>query len=311
MSKPVLTVLIPVFNESRNIEAVAEAVFRVWQGIQDYAPEIIFVDDGSRDATWLEISKAVSARPEAIRGIRFTRNFGKEAAIEAGLREATGEAIVMIDGDLQHPPELIPEFIATWKAGYEVVRAANENPPHKGAFKKLTSSLFYRFLNFVSDTPIEPGSSDFCLISRTVADKLNSLSEREKFHRILTKWTGYKTAVIPYTARDRHAGATVYTTRKLFALARIAVISSSTIPMTAIFVAGVALSAIGILLVLGLLIYKFFVDFEYIGGSIILGAFIILDNGLLLLALGVMSLYQMAMYRTIQNRPTYLVSERI
>lgn len=305
-----LSVVIPVLNEERNITLMREALQKVWALIPAYKPEIIFVDDGSRDDTWANIT-ALSAADPTVHGVRFARNFGKEAAIEAGLKKATGVAVIIMDGDLQHPPALIPELVKKWEAGNDIVRAVHPTPPHRSWGKRLTSALFYWFFNKISDTPLIPGTSDFSLISRRVADEFVRLPEKQKFHRFLTGWVGFPSVSLFYEAKERLQGSSAYGFRNLLTLAKNAIISSSTLPMTIIFVLGCLLVLLGVLLTAGLLAYKYFVDFEYIGGGAVLAAFVIFNNGLLLVAFGVMSLYQVATYREVQNRPSYVVRDSI
>ncbi|OGG92940.1 hypothetical protein A2609_01755 [Candidatus Kaiserbacteria bacterium RIFOXYD1_FULL_47_14] len=305
-----LSVVIPVYNEAHNIVPMREALQNVWKLIPEYTLEIVFVDDGSTDETWTHIM-ALAAEDKIVHGVRFARNFGKEAAIEAGLQKAMGEAIIIIDGDLQHPPELIPELVEKWEDGNDIVRAIHPNPPHRGLIKRTTSGLFYWFFNKISDIPLIPGSSDFCLISKRVADEFIHLPERQKFHRVLTGWIGFPSVSLSYEAKERSQGSSSYTFRSLFSLAKNAIISSSTLPMTVIFIFGCALALFGALLTTGLLAYKYFVDFEYIGGAAVLAAFVIFNNGLLFIAFGIMSLYQVATYREVQNRPSYVVRDTV
>ena len=305
-----ISVVIPVFNEAHNIIPMREALQNAWSSIPRYNPEIIFVDDGSGDDTWMRIS-ALSATDPAVCGIRFARNFGKEAAIEAGLKKTTGAAVIIMDGDLQHPPGLIPELIKKWESGNDIVRTTHPNPPHRSIMKRATSGIFYWLFNKISDVPLIPGASDFSLVSRRVADEFTHLPEKQKFHRVLAGWVGFPVATLAYEASERASGASSYTIRGLFSLAKNAIISSSTLPMTIIFVLGCLLALFGAILTLGLLAYKYFIDFEYIGGAAVLAAFVIFNNGLLLIAFGVMSLYQVATYREVQNRPSYVVRDTV
>jgi len=308
--QPIISIVIPVYNEAHNIAPMREALRSVLSSIHAYHTEIIFIDDGSTDETWANIS-VLSVADTTIHGVRFARNFGKEAAIEAGLQKATGAAVIIMDGDLQHPPELIPELVKKWEAGNDIVRAVHPVPPHRGLLKRASSGLFYWFFNKISDTPLIPGTSDFCLVSKRVADEFNHLSEKQKFHRVLTGWVGFPSTSLSYEAKGRSRGSSAYTFRSLFSLAKNAIISSSTLPMTIIFVLGCLLTLFGVVLTAGLLAYKYFVDFEYIGGAAVLAAFVIFNNGLLLIAFGVMSLYQVATYREVQNRPSYIVRDTV
>jgi len=305
-----LSIVVPVLNEERNIFPLYEAVIAVWQELPEYAREIIFVDDGSTDGTWNGIS-SLKRKDASVKGIRFARNFGKESAIEAGLRAASGDAVITIDGDLQHPPELIPKMVHAWKAGNDIVRGHHTTIARHGLGKRATSFLFYRLFNLISDTPIVRGSSDFCLFSRRVVDAFDALPEKQKFHRLLSEWVGFPSASISYEARERGSGRSAYTLTKLFPLARRAIVSSATKPMSAILIIGCILSVLGVVLTFGLLYYKYFVDYEYIGGAVVLAAFVVFNNGLLFIAFGVMSLYQIAIYREVQNRPSYIVRETV
>jgi polyisoprenyl-phosphate glycosyltransferase len=214
-----------------------------------------------------------------------------------------------MDGDLQHPPELIPELIKKWEAGNDIVRAVHPTPPHRNLLRRATSGIFYWFFNKISDIPMMPGTSDFCLISKRVAEEFTNLPEKQKFHRMLTGWVGFPSTSVSYKANERSKGSSAYTFSSLFSLARNAIISSSTMPMTIIFILGCALAIFGMLVTFGLLAYKYFVDYEFIGAASVLAAFLVLNNGLLLIALGVVSLYVVATYREIQNRPSYIVRD--
>ena len=307
-TKSLISVLIPVFNERQNVPLMHEALVGIWKNLPEYAREIIFIDDGSTDETWQKIT-AVSEKDNTVKGIRFTRNFGKEAAIEAGLKKASGEAVIVMDGDLQHPTELIPEMIKAWKSENDIVHAKRTATDKESFLKKKCSSLFYRLLNIVSDTSLQSGSSDFYLLSRKAIDKVNSLTEREKFHRVLIHWIGYRSTSIPYKARERINGTSSYTLNRLFLLARKAIISSSTLPMTIIFFFGCLLVVLGVVLTGGLLFYKYFIDWEYIGAAAVLASFIILNNGILMIVFGIMSFYQVAVYHEVQNRPSYIIED--
>lgn len=303
-----LSIVIPVYNEAHNILPMRQALRDVWEKLSGYVPEIIFVDDGSVDLTWETIVR-LAEEDKTVEGVRLARNFGKEAAIEAGLKKAKGEAVIIMDGDLQHPPELIPALVEKWKEGKDIVRAVHPRAPHTNPLKRVRSALFYSFFNSISDTKITPGSSDFCLLSKRVVQELSILSEKQKFHRALSEWVGFPSTSIEYVAHGRASGGSTYTTKKLLTLARNAIVSSSSFPMTLIFLVGCLLSLLGALLVGGLLAYKYFVDFEYIGGAVVLAAFVVFNNGLLLIAFGIMSLYQVATYREVQNRPNFIVQD--
>lgn len=305
-----LSVVIPVFNEGHNIAPMYGALKTLRSRLPGYTHEVLFVDDGSTDNTWEAVVVLAQSDP-AVKGIRFSRNFGKEAALEAGLKEVKGDAVIVLDGDLQHPPECILDMVGAWKAGSDIVYARHAATYHAGITRRLTSFLFYRLFNFISNTPLQPGASDFCLLSRRVVDEIARLSEKQKFHRVLIPWVGFPSTSVSYETPRRKSGASAYTLRKLFSLARHAIVSSSTFPMTVIFLLGCLLTAFGGAVTIGLLWYKYFVNYEFIGAASVLGAFVIFNNGLLLIALGVVSLYVVAAYREVQNRPSYIVRDTL
>src|SRR5262245_61280196 len=195
-SRPCLSVVLPVYNEERNVAAMAARLAEV---AKPFGPlEILFVDDCSTDRTLSEI-KRLAERDPRIRFVAFTRNFGHQVALRAGLRYARGEAVVLMDCDFEHPPELIPGMIAEWRRGAKIVVTERVSPPQVSFFKSLTSRLFYRLLDAIGDVRIDPGSADFLLLDRVAVDAINGFETRELFLRGLVRWLGYPTAKLTFT----------------------------------------------------------------------------------------------------------------
>lgn len=308
MNKPLITIIIPIHNEERNIPLVHGAILEVIKEEPKYAFEIIFIDDGSTDNSE-RILATLSKREIDVKNIIFSRNFGHQSAIEAGLVYSKGNGVIMMDGDLQHPPRLIPELLRKWEEGYKIVNTKRIEEPNQSFIKKFTSKAFYYLLNKVTDTHIEPGSADFRLLDRRVVDELNKIPEKNKFYRGLVNWVGYSSTNINYTAAKRLHGSSSFTYSKMFSLARVGITSFSLLPMKVIVVIGMILLSLGSLLFLGMMYYKYFVNFEMFSGSAVLAVFIIVNNGILILLMGINSIYQMSMFRELQGRPNYIIRE--
>lgn len=300
-----ISIIIPTYNEGKNVELLLTRLLAVGNTLPQYQFEIIFIDDGSIDDTWERIKGA------GARGIRFSRNFGHQAALEAGLRAATGDAVVMLDGDLQHPPEIIPTLIERWQEGYEVVNTKRAEVAHTGYVKKLLSRGFYRFLNAISEIRIEPGSADFRLVDRHVVNELNKLTEKNKFYRGLVNWLGFRSTVVLYEPNERMHGSSSYSFRKMISLARVGLTSFSMTPIRFIAFIGACIFVCGGLLTAFMFLHRLITATDYFGGAAILAGFIIMNNGFLIFIFGLMSTYQVTMYKELQNRPAYIVREEL
>jgi len=307
-----ISIIIPSYNEEKNIPVIYRAICDEWEkSLADkYDFELIFVDDGSQDNSVKEIEKLVQ-KDERVRGIIFSRNFGHQAALEAGLKKSKGSAAVVMDGDMQHPPENIPELVQHWESGYSIVNTKRCDSKDISRFKKTTSKMFYKILNSIADINIDSGSADFRLVDRRVVDELNTLTEKDKFYRGLVDWIGFKTSVVEYNAQKRMHGQSSYNFGKMLSLAKTGIISFSMLPMKLILLVGSILFVVGSLLLLFMLYYRFFIDIHQFTGTAILATFIIANNGLILLAMGVMSIYQINMHKELQNRPNYIIDKII
>jgi dolichol-phosphate mannosyltransferase len=228
-------VVIPAYNEERNVSVVFDAIRSYLPGPE--VREIIFVDDGSNDATAEQI-RILRARDSSVRLIRFGRNFGQQSALLAGLEAARGAAVITLDCDLQHPPELLPQMIQAWRDGAKVVQMVRTQSVDTGFFKKLTSRIFYRFVNMLSETPVVSGAADYQLLDRMVVDTVLQFKDRYPFIRGLVGWLGFPATKIEYVAPKRHTGTTRYTLRKMLRLSLQAVMGLSSKPLRFSFYLG-------------------------------------------------------------------------
>jgi glycosyltransferase involved in cell wall biosynthesis len=212
-----ISIVIPAYNEERNLEPLYAKLREVLSGAGEDDFEVIFVDDGSTDRTWDAIA-ALSGADVRARGVRLSRNFGHQSALMAGLAAARGRAVVMMDADLQHPPSLVPQLVRKWREGFHIVHAVRRDPPNLSWFKRMTSRLYYRLFTFMSGVEIEPGSADFRLLDRQVVDEVLRFEEEGLFLRGLVHWVGYSTASVPFECGERHAGKSKYGLKKMLTL---------------------------------------------------------------------------------------------
>ncbi|MEK7472788.1 MAG: glycosyltransferase [Patescibacteria group bacterium] len=312
MTKKILiSIVSPAFNESRNISRIVAEVDRIMSKLKKFNYEYIFVDDGSNDNTWQEIVK-VSDKNKHIKGIRFTRNFGQQIAITAGIDIAKGEALIYCDSDLQHPPSLFPKLINEWTKGSMIVHTKRLDTEGISFFKNLMSKFFYLFANALSDTKVEDGMADFKLLDKKVYLKLRSMKEKNRFLRGMVSWLGYKSSTVNYQARKRMAGKAWYNFSRNLEFAKIGLLSLSTKPLKYILNFGLLLifiSTISIVSVMAVIIYEW--NIRYFSPTIILVIFNTLLIGFVIACLGIVAIYISYLYKEIIKRPTYLISEKI
>jgi dolichol-phosphate mannosyltransferase len=301
-----LSVIIPAYNEGENINIAADTIsgLLVGGGIEH---EIIFSDDGSADNTW-EIIAAKSKTCKNVRGIRFSRNFGKEAAIFAGLEVAKGDCAVVIDCDLQHPPELIPQMYGLWKEGYEVVEARKANRGRESLLYKSFAKSFYRLMKSSSGLNLD-GASDYKLLDRKVIDALNGMKERLTFFRALSAWVGFRTVQVEFRVQPRLHGKTKWSFKKLFKFAISSVTGFTNFPMHMMSVFG----TLFLMLSVGLAVYTLvqFFTTEPPGGITTVILLLLIIGSLLMLGLGVIGYYLSKIYEEIKFRPRYIINEEI
>lgn len=301
-----LSVIIPAYNEQENISNTSQVI----SGILDEAAiefEIVFVDDGSKDNTWTEIC-SVSKVDHRVRGVRFSRNFGKEGAIFAGLRAVTGECAVLIDCDLQHPPELIPKMYRMWESGAEVVEAVKASRGREGLLYKLFAKSFYKIMKSSSGINLD-GASDFKLLDRKAVDALNEMPERLTFFRALSSWVGFNTEKIEFDVKPRAAGKTKWNFRKLFRFALNSITSFTDIPLHLITGVGVVFGIFAVILGIQTLINYFCGNAQEGFSTVIL--LILIVGACVLIGIGVIGFYMSKIYEEIKQRPRYIVAERV
>ncbi|MBN9427508.1 MAG: glycosyltransferase family 2 protein [Burkholderiales bacterium] len=307
---PLLSIVAPFYNEEAAVETFCRRVRAAADAVHDLQMEveIICVNDGSRDATWPMLLAA--ARADArFRVIDLSRNFGKEAALTAGLQEARGDAVVPIDADLQDPPELIPELVARWREGFEVVLARRTARDGDGYWKRLGSRLFYRLHNRLADTPLPDDVGDFRLLDRKVVDALLLLPERRRFLKGMFAWLGFSTTSVDYVRGARSSGASKFTLRGLVDFGLDGMLSFSTAPLRFWIYCGVAIAGLAFLYASFIVVRTLVqgVDVPGYASLIVISLFL---GGIQLLGIGVIGEYVGRIYGEVKQRPLYLVRER-
>lgn len=306
-NKLLLSVVLPSYNEEQNIPLMyAELIKYIDKKRFDY--ELIFINDGSKDSTWAQIC-TLSKKDSGVTGIDFSRNFGHHAALEAGLVAAKGDVVIMMDVDLQHPASLIPKLIEKWDEGYDIVNTVRLATENTGLFKNITSTMFYRVLNGMSDLQLRDGESDFRLIGRKALDSLNALPETPKFYRGLINWIGYNVAKVEFKAQSRQHGKSSYTLKRMIELARLGLTSFSMKPLKSIISFGLVLVAGAFSALIVMLIVKFWVSSGYFSNNAILVMFLILITGILTTFQGIIAVYLVDIFNAAKNRPPYIIKE--
>src|SRR5690242_3289919 len=248
MAAPVgkLSIVCPAFEEEEVLPHFHAELCAVLDPLAaEYDIEILYIDDGSRDGT-LDFLRHLAATDPRIRYLSFSRNFGQQAALTAGMEHARGDAVITLDSDLQHPPNLIPALLEQWRKGYDVVLTFRADDPRLSYFKRLSSRAFNRVMRWVSDTPVSSAASDYRLLSRQAVDSLLRLHEKHRFLRGMVNWLGFRTTTVAFSPASRGAGATKYTLRRMLALAVDAMLSFSKLPLRLSFVLGTLLIALGL-----------------------------------------------------------------
>lgn len=304
-----LSVIIPVFNESESIIECHSRVCSVLESLNE-ASEIIYVNDGSTDDSWEQLFELSSpAKHVTITTINLSRNFGKEAAMSAGLVEAKGDAVILLDADLQDPPELIPEMLSEWRKGYDVVDMKRKSRDGESWFKIFTASLFYKVINNLSDLPIPENVGDFRLLDRKVVDQINQLPEKTRFMKGLFAWPGFRRTTLEFNRDPRIAGETKWNYTKLIHLAFEGITSFSTKPLRVATMAGLFTSACAIAMMLFVL-FKTVLFGEMVAGYPTLITVILLLGGVQLLSIGLMGEYVGRLFIEAKGRPLYLIMDK-
>jgi glycosyltransferase involved in cell wall biosynthesis len=312
MSAPVLSIISPVKDEEQAIASFVERVRRVIEQLPDAAAtdfEILFVDDGSSDGTLAEIRRANQADPR-VRAISLSRNFGKEAALTAGLDHARGAAVVPLDADLQDPPEVLRDMLAKWRDGFDIVYGVRNNRESDSLPKRLTADLYYRAHNWLSEDKIPEHAGDFRLLDRKVVDVIKAMPERNRFMKGLFAWAGFRQASVTYTRAAREVGNTKFNYWKLWTFALDGITSASTVPLRVWSYLGgvVALLALGYAVFLTVRTMLWGVQ---VPGYASLMVAVLFLGGLQLLSLGVLGEYVGRILVEAKGRPLYVVRDHI
>ncbi|MGL5117285.1 MAG: glycosyltransferase family 2 protein [Beijerinckiaceae bacterium] len=306
--QPELSVVIPVLNEEQNIPLIAQRINAALAGCIA-SHEIIFVDDGSRDGTLAAI-RALAEKDTRIRAVSFSRNFGKEVALAAGLDHARGAAAVMIDADLQHPPETIPVFVARWREGYDMVYGQRVDRTTDGRTYGHFARRFYTVFERFGEIPLPEGAGDFRLVSRRVIEALKRMPERARFSKGLYAWVGFRQIGVPYQVAERVHGETKWNYRKLFRFAFDGLTSFSTAPLRMATYAGVAASALAFLYALVTILRTLVFGADVPGFPSIMVA-VMFFAGVQLIFLGVIGEYIGRIFAEVKGRPLYIVADEV
>ncbi|NTE00922.1 glycosyltransferase family 2 protein [Agrobacterium tumefaciens] len=301
--KKLVSIVIPAYNEADNIFVISEGIKNVFSTI-NYNYEIILVDDGSADHT-LEKIKEYSSTAENIFFLEFSRNFGHQLAVKAGMDHAFGDCVISMDCDMQHPPELIPEMLKRWEAGFEVVYTIRAEDKNLSKGKRSSSNLFYKILNWLSDIDLEPGAADFRLLDQKVVNVFRNFQENEPFLRGLVKWLGFKQYAIKYHPAARFSGTSKYTIKKMMRLALHGVTSFSIKPLYSAVYLGFILSLASVLYI-PYVVYAFVNHVEVSGWASMIMT-IVFFGGLQLIILGIIGIYVGKMFMQTKNRPNYII----
>lgn len=302
-----ISIVVPVYNEQDNVAVLYGRLLSVLENLADDV-EIIFVDDGSKDDSLPLISSLAQADPR-VRFISFSRNFGHEAASTAGLRCASGEVTVLIDADLQDPPELIPELLAQWRQGFDVVYAVRKHRENESWVKRSTSLIFYRIINSLSNPRLPVDTGDFRLIDRKALDALKQCREISRFVRGLSTWVGFRQVGVPYDRESRHGGKTKYNYIKLTLLAMDAISSFSLAPLRLSLIVGMLGFLVGAILSIRLLLIKLIWDVP-IPGYTFQTLSILFFGSLNFVLLGIVAVYLGKVFVEVQGRPLYIIRDQ-
>ena len=298
-----LSIILPSYNEEKMILTATERVGAILKeaGI-DY--ELLFVDDGSKDQTWAMIRQAAE-QDEHVVGLHFSRNFGKEAAMFAGLEKARGDCCAVMDCDLQHPPEKLVEMYRLWEQGYEVIEGVKEDRGQESAFHRFAANSFYGLISKATGMDMS-SSSDFKLLDRKVVDALNAMPERNVFFRALSYWVGYKQASVSYCVQERTAGESKWSTKSLVKYALTNITSFSSAPLHIVTVLGIVMLTVSVVLGIIALVQK--ISGMALGGFTTVILLLLFASSIIMISLGIIGYYIARIYDEIKGRPRYIIS---
>jgi dolichol-phosphate mannosyltransferase len=303
-----LSIVCPAYEEEEVLPRFHAELCAVLAGLEsEYEIEIVYVDDGSRDGTLAYLRSLAVADPR-VRFLSLSRNFGHQAALTAGLEHATGDLIVSLDSDLQHPPELIPKLLERWKEGYDIVLTLREDDPRLSYFKRLSSAGFYKAMRYLSDTEVRMSASDFRLMTRKAVEALLQLHETHRFLRGMVNWLGFPTATVPFQPATRGGGVSKYTLRRMANFAIDALLSFSKVPLRLSLFGGACFVILGTIFGVVAGMQMLFTNAGALNGATVLAAVFVV-GGCTLCSLGIVGEYVGRIYDQVKGRPLYVLKE--
>ncbi|HEY9078221.1 MAG TPA: glycosyltransferase family 2 protein [Anaerolineaceae bacterium] len=304
--QPIFSIIAPIFDEFENLPELYRRVCQVMDATGE-PWELVLVDDGSKDGSTEKI-RELARQDERVRPVIFARNFGHQIAVTAGMDYSRGKAVVVIDADLQDPPEVILQLIAKWREGYEVVYAVRSEREGETWFKLATAKLFYRLIYQITDVKIPLDTGDFRLLDRKIVEVMNQMREKHRFLRGLSSWAGFKQIGVPYKRAARFAGKTKYPLKKMLKLARDAITGFSYFPLQLATYIGFIAAGLGLFFIPVVIILRL-LGSEYFGGQATTLVSVIFLGGIQLLCLGILGEYIGRIYDEVKGRPLYIVRE--
>lgn len=303
-----ISIIVPLMNEEETLPVLYEQLENTLSTLEGYSYEILFVDDGSSDASY-KLIEEFGKKDVRVRGLSLSRNFGHQVALMAGIKYAKGDILITMDGDLQHPPAIIPKLIAEFEKGFEIVNTIRITTEDASLLKNLTSSLFYKLINRLTDIHITPAAADFRLISRKVANAFLEIEEKERFTRGLISWMGFKQSSVEFNAPARFAGKSKYNLRKMIRFARTGITSFSPKPLKISFALGMVFSLLG-------LIYAAIAIFENFKGNTVSGwtsilVSVLVMGGIQLLCIGILGEYIATIFTESKKRPLFFIQDEV
>ncbi|MPS72032.1 MAG: glycosyltransferase [Chryseobacterium sp.] len=302
-----ISIVIPAYNEEGNLSLIHSEIKNVFLTLPDYDYEIIFVNDGSRDSTQQTLEE-ISKDCSKLKYLEFSRNFGHQNAVKAGMDYADGNAVISMDADMQHPPAMIPDMIKKWEEGYDVVYTIRRYSKNISFFKRKTSDFFYHILSNLSDVDLEKGSSDFRLLDASVIDVIRKTGESDIFLRGLVKWVGFRQYSIDFVAADRFSGSSKYSLGKMMKFAFTGITAFSVKPLYLAAYLGFFFSFLS-LLYIPYVIYAFLNHTEISGWASILMT-VVFFGGIQLIILGILGIYMGKIFKQIKDRPNYIIRSK-
>jgi len=308
MQEKKISIVIPLLNEQDNLEEIIFRLKSQFQKLNNFTFEIIFIDDGSTDNSWKIVEK-ISSENDNIFGFKLSRNFGHQLAITAGLEKSSGDAIIIMDADLQDPPEVILQMIEKWQKGFKVVYGKRKMRKGESRFKIWTAAVFYKLINRLSDTPIPLDAGDFRLMDRQVVNELLRLPERNRFVRGLVSWVGFKQTTVEYIREERFSGKTKYPLSRMISFALDGITAFSKKPLQIAMKLGIFSIFIGLVMVIYVLISKIYYPETTISGWASMLITVVFFGGVQLLTLGIIGEYLGRIYDESKKRPLFIIEK--